>query len=382
MSPIVVIGSGLAGWTVVRELRKLTKEAPIVLICADAGDFYSKPMLSNALAQNKTAAQLVTTPAAKMAEQLGITLLPRTRVEAIDRERKRLITSAGEQSYSALVLALGADPIRLPLGGDAAEDVLSVNDLDDYARFRRAVAGIASKGRIAIIGAGLIGCEFANDLAVAGYAISVYDPTTYPLSSLLPEAAGRSLMAPLAAVGVDWHFGRSVRAVDHQGTAFQLSLDNGTTQLADLVLSAVGLRPRTALAKTAGLEVNRGIVTDAHLRTSDPAIYALGDCAETSGAVRPYVLPIMHSARALARTLMSDPTAVAFPAMPVVVKTPARPTAVAMAAKDAQGVWEIIESETGIKATFSDANGKLLGFALTGSHTDERMALAKLLVVA
>lgn len=376
MNPIVIIGSGLAGWTLVRELRKLNKDAPVVLISADAGDFYSKPMLSNALAQNKTAAQLVTTPAATMAEQQGITLMARTRVERIDCERKVVMTSAGEQPYSALVLALGADPIRLPLGGDAADEVLSVNDLDDYARFRQAIAG---KRRIAVIGAGLIGCEFANDLAAAGYVINVYDPTAYPLSSLMPEAAGRSLIAPLAAIGVDWHFGRSVRAVDHQGAAYKLTLDNGDTHQADLILSAVGLRPRTQLAKEAGLDVNRGIVTDAYLRTSDPAIFALGDCAETNGAVRPYVLPIMHSARALARTLASDATAVIFPAMPVVVKTPARPTAVSPAARDADGLWEIIESDTGIKATFSDATGKLLGFALTGHYAEERMALAKLL---
>jgi len=375
---IVVVGSGLAGWTVIRELRKLNKDALVTLVSADTGDFYSKPMLSNALAQNKTPAELVTTPAARMAEQLGVTLLAKTRVLSIDRERKTLLTSAGEHAYSALVLALGADPIRLPLGGDAADEVLSVNDLDDYAHFRDAIVG---KQRIAIIGAGLIGCEFANDLAGAGYAINVYDPTAYPLSSLMPEAAGRSLIAPLAALGVDWNFGRSVSAVDHQGSAYRLTLDNGDTHEADLVLSAVGLRPRIQLAKDATLEVNRGIVTDAHLRTSDPAIYALGDCAETGGAVRPYVLPIMHSARALARTLASDPTAVAFPAMPVVVKTPARPTAVSLAPRDATGTWEIVESDTGIKATFSDASGRLLGFALTGNHADERMALAKLLLV-
>ncbi len=376
MNPIVIIGSGLAGWTLVRELRKSNKDAPVVLISADAGDFYSKPMLSNALAQNKTAAQLVTTPAATMAEQQGITLMARTRVEAIDRERKVLTTSAGEQPYSALALALGADPIRLPLGGDAAGAVLSVNDLDDYARFRDAIAG---KRRIAVIGAGLIGCEFANDLAAAGYVINVYDPTAHPLSSLLPEAAGRSLLSPLAALGVAWHFGRSVRAVDRAGEGFRLTLDDGTLHEVDAVLSAVGLRPRTLLAKEAGLDVNRGIVTDEYLRTSDAAIYALGDCAETQGAVRPYVLPIMHSARALARTLAGEATAVVFPPMPVMVKTPACPATVVPVARDAVGSWEIIEHESGVKATFSSADGKLLGFALTGKLAEERMALAKLL---
>jgi rubredoxin-NAD+ reductase len=195
MRPIVVLGSGLAGYTLVRELRKLDRDAEIILISRDSGDYYSKPMLSNAFAQGKDAAALVNTAAAEMAKQLDFTLRYYTEVLGIDREHKQLQTSAGMIEYGRLVLALGADPIRLPLQGDAADAVMSVNDLADYAKFREAIES-ATRGtkhiamHIAIMGGGLIGCEFANDLAAAGYAVTVIDPTAYPLSGLMPEQAG------------------------------------------------------------------------------------------------------------------------------------------------------------------------------------------------
>lgn len=374
MQSIVIVGSGLAGWTAVRELRKLDKVVPVTLVTADSGDFYSKPMLSNALAQGKTPAQLVGTAAVAMAQQQGITLLQRTRALGIDRPRKALLTDRGEMPYSRLVLALGADPIRLTLSGDAAEAVLSVNDLEDYARFRQA---LDSARHAAILGAGLIGCEFANDLAAAGHAVTVIDPSPWPLASLLPEAAGRALIAPLAALGVAWRLGDTVTHVDRHGDGYRLALGSGASLEADLVLSAVGLRPRIALAREAGLAVNRGIVADGFLRTGDPDIFVLGDCAEIEGQTRPYVLPIMHAARALAQTLSGTPTPVDFPPMPVVIKTPACPVAVQPVARDAQGSWEIVADEGGVKGLYHDAGGRLKGFALTRSYADERAALTK-----
>ena len=146
MKPIVVLGSGLAGYTLVRELRKLDREVEITLVSRDSGDYYSKPMLSNALAQGKTAASLVITVAAEMAKQLNFTLLQHTEVLGIDRERKQLQTSTGVIEYNRLVLALGADPIRLPLQGDASDAIVSVNDLADYAKFRAAIESTTRGG--------------------------------------------------------------------------------------------------------------------------------------------------------------------------------------------------------------------------------------------
>ena len=374
MKPIVVLGSGLAGYALVRELRKLDRDVAITLISQDSADYYSKPMLSNALAQGKTAESLVITAEAEMAKQLNITLLHHTEVFGIRRDRKELQTSAGVIEYDRLVLALGADPIRLPLQGDAADAVVSVNDLADYAKFRDA---IVSAKHIAIIGGGLIGCEFANDLAAAGYAVTVIDPAAYPLSGLMPEPAGKQLLAPLARLGVTWRFGVAVKAVGRNTAGYTLTLTDESTLPADVVLSAVGLLPRIELARNAGLAVNRGIVVDAQLRSSDEDIYALGDCAEIEGRVLPYVLPIMHAARALARVLAGENARVEFPAMPVVVKTPAHPIAVLPVARDAVGEWKILAEGQGIKMGFFAAPNQLCGFVLTGAYAGERSEMTK-----
>ncbi|MDO8351783.1 MAG: FAD-dependent oxidoreductase [Gallionella sp.] len=374
MKPIVVLGSGLAGYTLVRELRKLNREIAITLVSRDSGDYYSKPMLSNAFAQGKDASSLVLTAAAVMAKQLDITMLADCDVRAIDRTSKQLDTTAGVIEYDRLVLALGADPIRIPLQGDAAEAVLSVNDLSDYAQLRERLATAKS---VAIMGGGLIGCEFANDLAVAGYEVSVIDPGPYPLASLMPEQAGGQLLKPLADLGVRWHFGVAVQRVDKALSGYALTLTDGTVIHADLVLSAIGLRPRVQLAREAGLEVNRGIVVNERLQSSDAAIFALGDCAEIDGKVLPFVLPIMHAGRALAKILNGDDTQVIFPAMPVVVKTPAHPIAVSPVARDALGSWRTLASGNGISMGFFDPQDRITGFVLTGVYAGERNEMAK-----
>ncbi len=378
MDPIVIIGSGLAGFTLAREFRKLDTATPLALVTADNGDFYSKPMLSNAFAQGKAPQQLVNTPAARMAEQLGIALATHTPVTAIRPEKREIDTPDGPLRYGNLVLAIGADPIRLTLDGDAAAEVLSVNDLADYATFRQNLEG---KSKVAIIGAGLIGCEFANDLAGAGFSVTVVDPSPQPLASLLPPEAGRELVEPLARLGVEWRFGTSVETVDRQGDGYRLTLKNGEILDSECVLSAIGLRPRTALAKEAGLATNRGIVTDKRLRASDSHIYALGDCAEIDGQVRPYVLPIMHAARVLARTLAGDPTDVVFPPMPVAVKTPACPVVVQPVGRDAVGQWQVLEQADGLKMVFIDGGQRITGFVLTGQQTSARAEMIKLLAV-
>src|SRR5256885_4546829 len=177
--PVVVVGSGLAGYTVARELRKLDTATQIVVVSRDDAGFYSKPMLSNALASGKSAAALVMKPAERMAAELNATVLKRTEVSAADPAARTLTLADGRVlAWRDLVLALGADPIRLALDGDGADEVLSVNDLDDYARFAERLSGVR---RVAILGAGLIGCEFANDLLSRDIAPIVIDLADRPL---------------------------------------------------------------------------------------------------------------------------------------------------------------------------------------------------------
>lgn len=307
-----------------------------------------------------------------MALQLDAAVRTRTRVTAIEPGAHRIRIGDETVEYSKLVLALGAEQIRAPLAGDAADAVLSVNSLEDYARFRSAIEG---RRRIAIIGAGLIGCEFANDLAAVGYGVDVIDIAEHPLPRLLPPAGGALLRDRLAALGVGWHFGTGVAAVDRAGDALRLTLSDGQAVAADIVLSAIGLRPKTELARAAGLKTNRGIVVDRHLETSAQGVHALGDCAEVAGLVLPFVMPIMHAARALAATLAGKPGRVSYPAMPVLVKTPACPTIVAPPPMGEAGEWNVERGAEGVKALFVDGSGKLLGFALSGAATSERASL-------
>ena len=374
MQPILIVGSGLAGYTLLKEFRKRDTTTPVTLVTADDGAFYSKPNLSNALTAGKSAAALASASADKMAADLDATVLTGTRVESIDTQRRRILTSRGELGYDRLVLALGADPIAHGLSGSGAADVLAVNDLADYAAFRRTVDG---KKRITVLGGGLIGCEFANDLAHAGFAVDVVHQGAWPLERLLPVEAGQRLADGLAAIGVTWHFGRTGRAVAKAADGYAVMLDNGEVIAAEVVLSAIGLRPRTQLAQAAGIPVGRGIQTDRLLQTGAADVYAMGDCAEVEGLNLPYVQPLMVQARALAATFSGTPMPVVYPVMPVMVKTPAHPVAVLPPKIGAAGGWQVECGESGVCALHLDTSGRMQGFALTGSETGRRSTLVK-----
>lgn len=372
---LVILGTGLAGYNLAKEFRKLDAERPLVLITRDDGRNYSKPMLSNGFAKQKTADELAMHSAQEMAQQLQASVLTGLEVLRIDTAQKRVYTGANDYTpYGDLVLACGADTFRVPMEGDGVADVLSINDLTDYGVFRTKAGG---KKKILVLGAGLIGCEFANDLSAGGFAVDVVDMAPRCLSLLLPPEAGAAVARGLEGLGVKFHFGTTVKTVVRNGSGYRCTLSDGSSVEVDLVLSAVGLRPRIALAKDAGLAVNRGIVVDRELRASAPNVFAFGDCAEVNGYVLPYVLPLMAAARALAKTLTGTATAVSWGAMPVAVKTPACPVVVCPPPLGAQGAWQVEADGQNVKALYVGADGKPLGFALTGDATHEKQALAK-----
>ena len=374
---IVVIGSGLAGYGLVRELRRKDEAVSITVLTSDGGEGYSKPMISTGYTKDLNAEKLAAQSAGELAEQLNVTVRTRTRVASIDTQTQTVHLEGDEVlSYGELVLALGAELIRPPIGGDAAEDVLGVNDLDDYRRFQDLLAAKGAK-KVAIIGAGLIGCEFTNDLLNGGFTVEAVDPMGWCLPTLLPQQSGRAVQAALEERGATFHFGPLATEVNRSGEGYAVTLNNGDTIEADAVLCAVGVKPRTTLASDAGIEVNRGIVTDRQLRTNVPNVYAMGDCAEVAGHVLVYVAPLMAAARALAATLAGEPTDVSYPAMPVAIKTPACPVVVSPPAKDAEGEWHFEGDAPDIKALFRSGAGELLGFALTGQAVKERMTLTK-----
>ncbi len=372
MDPLIIIGTGLAGYTLARELRKHDTAMPLILVSKDDGSFYSKPMLSNALAANKLPETLIMAETSKMAADLDAQILSHTRIEHIHPADKSIVTDQGEAlRYSNLVLATGARPIPPPLQGSGRDQVLQVNNLEDYRRFRRHLEGIRT---VAIIGPGLIGCEFANDLVLGGYTVTVIGPDDHPLGRLVPAEVGQAMQQALADQGVNWALATTVERIEVSGTGLVLTLASGESLQADVVLSAIGLRAETRLAQEAGLDARRGIVVDRFLQTRDPDIYALGDCAEVDGQWRPFVLPLMASARALARTLAGARSAVEYPPMPVVVKTPALPLVVCPPRAGEPGQWTVETEAAGLRALYKQ-DDEIRGFALCGECVKEKAAL-------
>lgn len=379
MDPIVIIGAGMGAYSLAREFRKLDKTTPLMLVASDAGDAYAKPMLSNAFVLGKAPAQLVSNSAEHMAAQLDAQILAHTEVLSIDTPGRTIDTSKGRFAWSSLVLALGAHPIRLPLGGDAADEVLSVNNLSDYAAMRARLDAIGANARVTILGAGLIGCEFADDLAVAGHRVTLVDPNPRLLAALAAPALSDGLALAWSESPITLALGTTAASVARIGAALQVTLADGRVIDADVVLSAVGLRPSVALAQAAGIDVRRGIVVDAHGRTSAPGVYALGDCAEyvTAGgsAVMPYVAPMLAAARAIAATLAGTPTPIGHKAEAVIVKTPSYRLALAPPPAGSVGTWRHETDAERTVARFVDENGVLRGFGMSSPSPALRQKL-------
>lgn len=382
MNPIVIVGSGMAGYTLAREFRKAAPETPLLIITADDAVNYAKPTLSNALVGNKLPAQIGLGDAAKMSDTLKATILAHTQVTAIDATAHTLTLNTANgsstQTYSKLILAVGASPIRLPIAGDGAADVHVVNSLIDYRQFRENLS-LKNDKRVLLIGAGLIGCEFANDLKATGHDVTVVDLAPRPLGRLLPSDTATAFQTGLEAIGIQFALGTTVQSIDRVGNDYQVTLANGQTLIVDIVLSAIGLRPNLELAQATGIDTSRGVVVNQTLETNLADIYAIGDCAEVNGHLLPYVMPIMQQARALAKTLAGETTAVHYPAMPVAVKTPAAPLTVLPAPVDVAVTWETETLEDGMLAKAVDADGVLRGFVLLGATAGkQRLGLTKL----
>ena len=306
------------------------------MITADDGRSYSKPMLSTGFAKNKDADGLSMAEPGAMAEQLKAEVRTHTRISGIDPAHKRLWIGEEAVAYRDLVLAWGAEVIRVPVEGDADAAIFSINDLQDYARFRSAAAG---KQRVLLLGAGLIGCEFANDLSLGGYQVELVAPCEQVMPGLLHPAAAAAVQAGLEGLGARFHLGPVLASLHHKGDALEAHLSDGTLIECDLVLSAVGLRPRIALAAAAGWRSIVAWSSTVNCAPRMPTSTRWGDCAEVDGINLLYVMPLMTCARALAQTLAGTPTAVSYGAMPVTVKTPACPLVVSPPPQGLQGEW-------------------------------------------
>ena len=376
MKPIVIIGSGHAGITLARELRVINKETPIILITQESGSAYYKPNLSKAISLGKSADDLVMKNVETLKSELNIFIKTLTRVESIDTEKNtiviknRLIESI---IYKELILAIGATPFDLPIEGDGKNDVVSVNNLDDYRQFKEK---ITNKRNILIIGAGFVGIEFASDLFASDYQVTVVDMEAWPLKKALPQQMGETIVNSFPKDRVDWHFGVAVTKVERQGNSLDVTLSCGKKLTVDMVLSAVGIRSNTCLAKDAKIKVNRGIVVDEYLRTNINNVYAIGDCAEISGHTLPFIAPATFAAKALAKTLLAEPTTLNIPNLAVAVKIPTCPTVVCPSL-DLAGNWVVEGDAPDFIARFMNAEKTVTGFALTGKEVSQKMTLLK-----
>ncbi|MDQ7730545.1 FAD-dependent oxidoreductase [Halomonas sp. SpR8] len=375
---LVIIGTGMAGVGLARALRRQGDQRSITLVSADSGDDYSKPLLSTGFAKGLSADTLAQQSAAELGEELNAQIVIHTRVNALDVDNRTLLLDGGNTlGYETLVLATGAEP-RAPfrIATSVASRCFTINDLDDYRRFRAALSH--GPGRVAVIGAGLVGCEFANDLHAGEHQVSLIAPEGSLLPRLLPAPLGNALGDAFSEAGIALHLGRSIDSITLGSSEnIELRLDNGDAVSANFILMATGLVPRSALAEAAGLSVvPSGIMVDRQLRTSHSDIYALGDVACVDGVNAMYVQPLQASAKALAATLSGTPTSVSFGAWPVVVKTPLLPV-VAYPPITTPERWRI-EGEGGdISALAENKDGRLIGFALTGGSVRRKVELSR-----
>lgn len=312
-SPIIVVGAGLAGWAVVDALRAKT-DTNITLITADNADRYHKPMLSSGFGQAKTPDSLVRMTGETSAQTANITLISHSTVTHIHSDKKTLIYQKNnknhEVSYDNLVLATGAMPIY-PQGIDGAL-ATDLNHLDGYRTIFDKLMHAKQAGKpchIAIIGAGMVGVELAEDLTLGGAKVSLIDVHAYPLSSLLPPVAGERFLIALTNLGVNYiSYTRPISTTTTDDT-ITLTLDNGKIIECDGVIVATGLGFDNRLAVSAGLDHGRyGFEVDEFLQTNIQGIFALGDAVMIDGVPCRFVAPHRSQASTIASVITGTPT--------------------------------------------------------------------------
>lgn len=270
---VVILGAGPAGAAAAETLRAEGYEGPITMVGAEDTVPIDRPNLSKDYLAGSAPEEWMPLRGESFYEDRDIELRLGSRVAGIDTARRVLeLVDGGEIPYGALLLATGADPIHLDLEGADRTRVHYLRTLSDS---RAIIADTAEASTVAIIGASFIGLEVAASLRSRGLDVHIVAPEEVPMARILGDELGSFVKSLHEEHGVVFHLGTTATSVDQAG----LLLSDGTSIPADLVVVGVGVRPATALAEQAGLEVDRGVVTDEELRTSDPRVWAAGDIA-------------------------------------------------------------------------------------------------------
>ncbi|MEK9969189.1 MAG: nitrite reductase large subunit NirB, partial [Ferrovibrio sp.] len=304
---LLIVGNGMAPG---RMLEHLLEVAPdrydITIFNAEPRVNYDRIMLSPVLSGEKSYEQIVIHGDGWYIDH-GITLHKGTKVTGIDRAAKTITTDNGlVEKYDKLVIATGSVPFIIPVPGHNLPGVLSYRDLDDVDAMILAAKG---RGSAVVIGGGLLGLEAAAGLAEQGMDVTVVHLMPTLMERQLDASAGYLLKKAIEERGIKVLTGANTKAIVGNGKVEGVQLEDGTVIPASLVVMAVGIRPNAQLGKEAGLTVNRGIVVDDQMRTSDPSIFSLGECVEHRGATYGLVAPLYEMAGVLARTLSDEPAA-------------------------------------------------------------------------
>lgn len=305
---IVIVGSGIAGVTFAEKYRSLQPEARIALVTQETDGYYSRPLLSRGFTKADIEQSIILKPFEKLRDS-QINVFDGSTATSIDRQAKTLniLGPAGQQDlpYERLILAQGSAAFVPPPYRPYEKLFYSLNSLTDLKamrRFREPFLTGSIRPHWAVIGGGLIGCEIASDLAVAGDKVTIYHMMDRLMERQLTDEDSAGLLNVLQQSGVEVLLEQNVRSLSQENCGFCVVTD--VTATYDGIIVACGFKPRTTLAEQAGLSVGRGIKVNAYLQTDDTAIYALGDAAECQdGKIYAYILPIRNQALWLANHL-------------------------------------------------------------------------------
>ena len=309
MQKLVVIGAGMASG---RALEHLFESAPdafdVTLFNAEPRGNYNRIMLSPVLSGEKSYEEIVTHDEAWYAEH-NVTCRFGEKVTAIDRDRKVVIGENGEVAYDKLILGTGSSAFIIPCPGHDLPGVVTFRDLEDTDAMMDASGRPGSKA--VVIGGGLLGLEAAAALRLRGMEVTVLHLMGHLMERQLDESAGYLLQKDLEKRGITVLTRASTKEIQGEGKVERVLLEDGTVLDADIVVMAVGIRPAVALAQDSGLDCGRAIKVDAQMQTSDPDIYAVGECVEFNGNLFGLVAPLYDQAKVLAATLLGGEAAFA-----------------------------------------------------------------------